>query len=178
VDKFPMFFAPDAVVTFTFIDPGLGSIDSFMTHLRAYASLFEALAEVRFIYASTRLTHFEAARKAFLALVNRTSRKDPGEEILHYFRLRKLRDMKRYELLSNDDLESLNQYTERFQRHSCQERYPDWRDNQLSNDAVRSEYRDLTPPKQVRFGTVLVDGQAALFEAKPKRHLASQVQVT
>ena len=182
VDKFPMFFTSESaftsVVTFTFIDPGLGSIDSFKTHLLAYGSLFGALAEVRFIYVATRSTHFEAARKAFFAAVNQTSRKDPGDEILNYFRLRKLWEMKKYELLPDHDLLSLNQYTKRFQNHSCHERFPAWRDGQISNDAVRSEYRDLTPPKQVRFEMVQVDGQAALFEAKPKRHLDSQVQTT
>jgi hypothetical protein len=86
--------------------------------------------------------------------------------------------MKKYELLPDDDLLSLNQYTKRFQNHSCHERYPAWRDGQISNDAVRSEYRDLTPPRKVRFETVQVDGQAALFEAKPKRHLDSQVRTT
>jgi hypothetical protein len=56
VDKFPMFLSSGAlsspVVTFTFVDPGLGIVDSFKTHLLAYGSLFEALSEVRIVYIS------------------------------------------------------------------------------------------------------------------------------
>ena len=69
-----------------------------------------------------RSTHFEAARKAFFAFVNQTGRKDSSDEVLDYFRLRKLRKIKKYGLLSNDDLLSLNQYTKRFQNYSCHER--------------------------------------------------------
>jgi hypothetical protein len=48
VDKFPMFFAPDfpdpAVVTFSFVDPGLLSLATFDSHLFHYLSLFGAVA--------------------------------------------------------------------------------------------------------------------------------------
>src|SRR5436853_2333925 len=91
VDKFPMFLCSGSfsspVVTFTFVDPGLGILDSFKTHLLAYASLFEALPEVRLVYVSPRRTQFEMARKAFLATASRPPKKDPGEEILPYLRV-------------------------------------------------------------------------------------------
>ena len=58
VDKFPLFLCSGSfsspVVTFTFVDPGLGILDSFKTHLLAYGSLFEALSEVRLVYVSPR----------------------------------------------------------------------------------------------------------------------------
>src|SRR5882724_6370583 len=51
VDKFPLFFASESslptVATFSFIDPGLLSLDSFETHLLAYATLFSALPKLR-----------------------------------------------------------------------------------------------------------------------------------
>jgi hypothetical protein len=43
VDKFPMFYNPGvplpSVMTFSFIDPGCESIDSFRTYLNAYLTL-------------------------------------------------------------------------------------------------------------------------------------------
>jgi len=100
VDKFPMFFSSGSfsppVVTFTFVDPGLGILDSFKTHLLAYGSLFEALSEVRLVYVSPRPTLFEAARKTFLATEGRPPKKDPGDEILRYFRLQKLWDERKH----------------------------------------------------------------------------------
>ena len=170
VDKFPMFFCPDSsVVNFTFIDPGWQNLASFENHLFAYSSLLGAIQEVRLTYVATRPTRFEAARKIFLSMVDRPPKTDPGEEILHYFRLRKAWEAKQYALFSNDDIELLNKFTQRFGKHPCQERYPAWRDEQVSSDMVRSQFRDLAPQRKVTFEPELVDGQAALFEAKPNR---------
>ena len=48
VDKFPLFLAPPLpgtppVVTFSYVDSGLGSISGFLTHLAAYQPLFRQL---------------------------------------------------------------------------------------------------------------------------------------
>ena len=184
LDNFPTFLSPGSssppVVTFTFVDPGLVSLESFTTHLIAYTNLFEALPEVRLVYIAARSTHFEAARKVFLATAGRPPKKDPGEEILRYFRLRKLwSDERKYGKLMNDDIAFLNLSEKHYARHRCQERYPSWRDGQLSDDFVRSEFRDLAPKRKVIFESELVDGQAALFEPTPKRKqaLAGQVEV-
>src|SRR6185437_9203090 len=53
VDKYPLFFDPSGsppVVTFSFVDPGLGSIKAFSTHLDAYALLFPEVPAFRFLY--------------------------------------------------------------------------------------------------------------------------------
>src|SRR5256885_3379236 len=75
VDKFPMFLCSGSftspVVTFTFVDPGLGILDSFKTHLLAYGSLFEALSEVRLGYIFPRPTQFQVDRKKFFAAAAR-----------------------------------------------------------------------------------------------------------
>src|SRR5207249_8397726 len=92
------------VVTFTFVDPGLGILDSFKTHLLAYGSLFEALPEVRLVYISPRPTQFEIARKTFLATAGRPPKKDPSDEILRYFRLQKRSEEHTSELQSRFDL--------------------------------------------------------------------------
>ncbi len=53
VDKFPMFYNPAAslspVVTFSFIDPGFESMDSFRTHLDTYLTLFTKLPQLLFM---------------------------------------------------------------------------------------------------------------------------------
>jgi hypothetical protein len=173
VDKFPMFLSSGSfsspVVTFTFVDPGLGILDSFKTHLLAYGSLFEALPEVRLVYISPRPTQFEAARKTFLATAGRPPKKDPGEEILRYFQLQKLWDERKYGKLTTDDIEFLHLSDKRYARHRCQRLYPSWRDGIVSDDFVRSEIQDLAPQRKVIFESELVDGQTGLFEATPKR---------
>ncbi|MGH7743830.1 MAG: hypothetical protein ACREQ5_03290 [Candidatus Dormibacteria bacterium] len=181
VDRFPMFFRPDsctppAAVNFTFIDPGWETLASFESHILAYGSLFGVLPNVCMRYVATRPTHFETARKTFLALVDRAPKIDPGEEILRYFRLRKAWELKKYALFSNDDIEHLNEFTQRFGKHPCQERYPAWRDAQVSDGMVRNQFRDLAPQRKASFETELVDGQATLFETNPKRRTRSETE--
>jgi len=177
VDKFPMFFRPDSpVVNFTFIDPGWENVASFENHLFAYSGLFRELQDVHLTYVATRSTRFEAARKMFLSIVDRPPKVDAGEEVLRYFRLRQAWEAKKYALFSNDDIERLNELTQRFGKHPCQERYPAWRDGQVSSDMVRSQFRDLAPQRRVTFNAELVDGQAALFEAKPTRKPHSETE--
>jgi hypothetical protein len=69
VDKFPMFYNPavslSPAVTFSFIDPGFESMDSFRTHLDAYLTLLTKLSQLRFYYVATRDTNFELAKKLF-----------------------------------------------------------------------------------------------------------------
>jgi hypothetical protein len=174
VDKFPMFLSSSSlsspVVTFTFVDPGLGILDSFKTHLLAYGSLFEALLEVRLVYISPRPTQFEVARKAFLAAAGRPPKKDPGDEILRYFLLQKLWDERKHGKLTTDDMEFLHLSDKRYARHRCQRLYPSWRAGIVSDDYVRSETQDLAPQRKVIFESELVDGQIGLFEATPKRN--------
>jgi hypothetical protein len=173
VDKFPMFFSSGTfsspVATFTFVDPGLGILDSFRTHLLTYGSLFEALSEVRLVYVSPRPTQFEVARKIFLAAASRPPKKDPGDEILRYFRLQKLWDERNYGKLTTNEIEFLNLSDKRYARHRCQRLYPSWREGIVSDDYVRSEIQDLTPQRKVIFESELVDGQIGLFEATPNR---------
>ena len=170
VDKFPMFFQLHSpVVNFTFVDPGWENLKSFENHLFAYGSLFRVLQDVRFTYIATRPRRFEAARKMFLSMVEQVPKSNPGDEVLGYFRLRKAWEAKKYGLFSNDDIELLNKFTQQFAKHPCQDRYAAWRHGEVSNDFIQNLCRDLTPARQVGFQTELVDGQAALFEAKPRK---------
>src|SRR6185437_15936017 len=170
VDKFPMFFEPRSpVVNFTFIDLGWENLKSFENHLFVYGSLFRVLQDVRLTYMATRCRRFEAGQKMFFSMVEQVPKIDPGDEVLRYFRLRKAWEAKKYELFSNDDIELLNKFTQQFAKHPCVEHYPAWRDDEVSDDFIRSLCRDLTPAREVRFQTELLDGQAALFEAKPRR---------
>src|SRR3984893_271581 len=89
VDKFPMFFVPEASVpavgTFSFVDPGLLSLASFETHLLAYGELFSVVPQLNFVYIATRPTHFETARRLCLAMAPCSLNPDPGVEGLRYF---------------------------------------------------------------------------------------------
>ena len=118
VDKFPMYYNPAAslapVVTFSFIDPGFESMDSFRTHLDAYLNLFTKLQSLNFRYIATRDTNFERAKKVFHGTFQRLWNPDGPSGLLHYFHTRRTWDEKNYGKLSNDDIAFINEGKERF----------------------------------------------------------------
>lgn len=179
VDKFPMFFRPNSlpppVVTFTFIDPGHATLNNFDSHLLTYAGFFRTLSTVQLVYVATRPRHFQTAREMFLARVDRPPDVDPGEEVLDYFRIRKYWETKQYDKFSNADVLRLHNYIQKFAGQIYQDRYPAWRDGQVSDGMISCYFRDLAPQRRVTFDAELVDGQAALFE--PKRHSRSTANI-
>ena len=171
VDKFPLFFAPESsssppVVTFSFVDPGLLSLASFETHLFAYSSLFSAVPQVNFVYIATSPQHFAAARESFLAMAPRTLNPDPGVEGLRYFHYRHMWETKQYARLNVEQIEFLNEAKKRFNDALTDIRYEQWLKGEIAAGEVSEEFRRLAPRREVSFGTELVDGQTALFEAR------------
>ena len=171
VDKFPMYYNPAAslppVVTFSFIDPGFESMDSFRTHLDAYLNLFTKLQSLNFRYIATRDTNFERAKKVFHGTFQRLWNPDGPSGLLRYFRTRRTWDEKNYGKLSNDDIAFINEGKERFGSPELENLYRRWRAGEITENAVRSDSLKFRTPSQVSFIFSTVNGQAALFERHP-----------
>jgi len=173
VDKFPMFYNPSVslppVVTLSFIDPGFESMESFRTHLDAYMTLFTKLSQVRLYYIATRDTNFERAKKLFHETFQRHWDPDSPFGLLQYFRTRRLWDEKQFAKLSNRDIEFLNVSQERFGNPGIEDLYKKWHASTITENAVRSESAKHRQPSQAALISVIVNGQAALFERHPHR---------
>jgi len=179
VDKFPMFYNPAAslphVPTFSFVDPGFESMDSFKTHLDAYLTLFAKLPELRFYYIATRDTNFERAKKLFMGTFERLWNPETPSGLFQYFRTRRTWDEKNYSKLGPKDMLFLNDAQERFGNAGIEELYQKWRNGQITENVVRTESHKFLTPSQVAFVSTTVNGQAALFERHP--HQAVSVPV-
>ena len=170
VDKFPMFLVPRSsspVVSFSFVDPGLGSLDSFHTHLQAYFPLFCQLSNLRFHYIATRDTFHERAKQAFLGLFDRHWNPDGPRGLVDYFCLQKKADAGKLHELSGADLVALGEGKAKFNRSDIADLYQRWRAGRVHFDQVRKEYETLRKPQSVAFVFSLVNGQVALFERHP-----------
>ena len=171
VDKFPMYYNPVAsvspVVTFSFIDPGFESMDSFRTHLDAYLNLFTKLQSLNFRYIATRDTNFERAKKVFHGTFQKLWNPDGASGLLHYFRTRRTWDDKEYSKLSNDDIAFINDGKERFGSPELENLYRRWRAGEIAENAVRSDSLKFRTPSQVSIIFSTVNGQTALFERHP-----------
>ena len=155
------------VMTFSFIDPGFESMDSFKTHLEAYLTFFTKLSQLRFYYVATRDTNFERAKKLFHGTFQRLWNPAGPRGLFDYFRTRRTWDEKSYGKLSNDDILFMNQGKERFGNSGIENLYQRWRAGEITENTVRSESVKFQMPSQVTFISAIVNGQAALFERHP-----------
>src|SRR6516165_5159708 len=160
VDKYPLFFdASDAssspVVTFSYVDPGYAGIAGFANHLNAYIPLLRSLPRFRFLYIANSAANFKRAEECFSALVRAPFRADVSTEVLRYFQLRKAWEMKRYGLFSNDEIAWLNDATRRFQGECFEGLYTAWLSGSAGDDAIRREFTQVNPAKQVQFAKYL-----------------------
>ncbi len=170
VDKFPMFLIPNSfspVVSFSFVDPGLGSLDSLHTHLQAYFPLFCQLSKLRFHYVATRETYQQRAKQAFLGLFDRHWNPDSPGGLVDYFCMQKKADTGELRELSAADLVVLGEGKAKFNRAGIVDLYQRWRAGQVNFDQVRKEYESLRSPQTVTFIFTPVNGQVALFEHHP-----------
>jgi hypothetical protein len=171
VDKFPVYYNPAAslspVVTFSFIDPGFESMDSFRTHMDAYLNLFMKLQSLNFHYIATRDTNFERANTVFHGTFQRLWDPDARSGLLHYFHTRRTWDEKNYSKLSKVDVAFINDGKERFGSPELENLYRRWRAGEITENAVRSDSLKFRTPSQVSIIFSTVNGQVALFQ----RHL-------
>ena len=171
VDKFPMFYnsgiSLPPVMTFSFIDPGFESMDSFRTHLDAYLTLFTKLSHLRFYYVATRDANFERAKKLFHGRFQKLWNPAAPRGLFDYFRTRRTWDEKNYGKLSEHDVLFMNQGKERFGNPGIENLYQRWRTGEITENTVRSESVKFQMPSQVTFICATVNGQAALFERHP-----------
>jgi hypothetical protein len=168
VDKFPLFLdrtppsspsspsSSSPVVAFSYVDPGQASLAGFANHLHAYLPLLRQLESFAFLYIAISRVHFVSAEGCFAALVRSPLEADVSSEILHYFRLRKAWDLKQYGSLSATDIEWLKEASRRFHGERFESFYRAWTSGALTEKALRCEFEQMRPHRNVSFRTCLV----------------------
>jgi hypothetical protein len=130
-DKFPLFLertpaslAPE--VTLSYVDRGQAHLDGFARHLNAYTPLFRHLPAFRFLYIASSTVHFARAQQCFSTLVEAPRQQAFPKELERYFRLRTAWDGKQYGTLSSDDIEWLDQASQRLGDARVENLYAVW----------------------------------------------------
>jgi hypothetical protein len=156
------------VVAFSYVDAGQASLAGFANHLHAYLPLLRQLQSFAFLYIATSRVHFVPAEGCFASLVRSPLEADVSSEILHYFRLRKAWELKQYGSLSATDIEWLKEASYRFHGERFESFYRAWTSGALTEKALRSEFEQLRPHRNVSFRTCLVEatrfGKKSLVE--------------
>jgi hypothetical protein len=153
VDKFPIFLdsASDStqpILTFTFIDPGFENVRGFRLHLEAYSTFLKRLPCFAFVYACPSTRTFHPAQCAFDNLIA-PRLTQLVRRVVRYFRLRAAWEAKRYESLSNADLEFLNQARTRYAGHGFESVFANWNAGRLGTRELVLALEKLLVDKQV-----------------------------
>ncbi len=178
VDKFPLFLdsqpAGQPLLTLTYIDPGFGNLSAFRTHLQAYSTLLSRLPRFAFLFASPNTHLFPKAKRLFTQQIGQKPA-DLSARVARYFRLRSAWDGKRYEALSNDDLEFLNDAKRAFSGEFFESMYEEWQSGTVQENALVARLEGRAAPKQeIAFKTCLLPrdyssfGQNSRFYGKPR----------
>ena len=161
VDKYPLFLdSSDSVVTFSFVDPGYGTLKAFTTHLDAYRELLYQLSTWRFFYISSSQANLAKAQDYFSKRFRPALSNDIPGEVVNYFRLRKAWDLQNYRLFSNQELQELNVAAGRFQGERIEALYSAWSANRLGADTIAREFGHMEPDPKVSFLPYLVNGDS------------------
>ena len=175
VDKFPLFLAPSSpdfppVVTLSYVDSGVVTLSSFVTHLGAYQSLFRQLPSFRFLYIAPTAAQFGKAKQRFDALVKRPLESDMSTEVLRYFAVRQRFEKREYLVPVTEDFEFLNDARSRFHGDRFERLYRAWLAGTLSEKELRQEFCQAEPHRRIFFETCLVaEHNSHLSEAERKR---------
>jgi hypothetical protein len=161
VDKFPLFLSPPVpgsprVVTLSFVDAGVGTLSTFVTHLYAYQSLFSHLETFRFLYIAAKEAHFQRAKDRFHTLVKQPLESGVSGDVMRYFQIRKKWDNREYVVPNTADFEFLSSARCRFRGEPFEGLYLRWLRGDTNEPELRVEFARQAPPHNVFLDTYLV----------------------
>lgn len=175
VDKFPLFLAPASgsssspVLTFTYVDAGADSLDSFLTHLCAYQPLFRELREFRFVFISAAPTNFGRARAKFRSLVIAPFEVSALGDVIRYFQVRKAWENREYVTPVASDLEFLRTSMERYQGEHFEKLFQSWKAGKLTEKDMALEATPKHSDRNISFDTYLVRERGLSPMKRPSR---------
>jgi hypothetical protein len=154
VDNFPMFLASSSpVVTFTYLHDGANGFSDFVHHLETYLPLFRQLSEFRLLYLSRGDSYFARATEIFDSVVRIPLESDIADDLLRYFRVRKLWNERRYAEVTDAELIFRNQARTRFKGEIFDGLYHGWCMGLVSAAAIRERLGTNDRPHSIAFRT-------------------------
>jgi hypothetical protein len=157
VDNFPMFLtSPSSVVTFSYVHDDTPGFSGFVHHLETYLPLFRQLSEFQMLYVSRTDLHFARAKEIFDSLIKIPLESDIAEDLLRYFRVRRMWEQKQYAEVSDAELIFRNQARSRFQGRTFEGLYQNWKYGKVTAAAIEKKFPRNDRSRAVRFDTYLL----------------------
>jgi hypothetical protein len=164
VDRFPMFvnsLSSPPVPTFTYVNAGAVTLESFGTHLRAYLGLFQALPDLEFTYLAPTPRLFQGAESMFHQVVQGRHSPTNAISVVDYFRVRKAWDAK--ERVASADVVLLKEAQARYASPKFEELYEKWRQGVITNAEVMRSAEHGWPSGKVLFRAMVCGSSLTVF---------------
>lgn len=154
IDNHPMFLSSSSpVVTFTYLHDGASGFSDFVHYLETYLPLFRQLSELRVLYLSRNDSYFARATEIFDSVVRIPLESDIADDLLRYFRVRKLWNERHYAEVTDAELIFRNQARTRFKGEIFDGLYRGWRMGLVSAEAIRERLGTNDRSHSIAFGT-------------------------
>lgn len=176
VDGFPMFVdgrSSPPVVTFTFVEAGAVSLESFATHMRSYLRLFHALPKLELVYLAPTPRLFHRAEAEFYRLLYGASHRTQSANPLNYFRVRKAWEAK--ERVASADVVLLKEAQVRYAARPFEDLYEKWRKGAIDDTEVTRGLEQCRPSTKTIFRTMICGSSLNVF-ADPRGKSAESCQ--
>jgi hypothetical protein len=178
-ENFPMFLSQDGdstIVTFTYIEDDIRSLQTFTSFVQRYRPLFEALGDgFKVIFVSNSTQSFQFAHETFVRSLSATQRGRECQQLARFFRLRRMAEEKRFRELAHKDVIDWQRGLKLYSDAEHESQYRSWKQ---TGKLLESEAQILAGNPGQQFETFLAVpnvvrlGASAIFEtAQPTAQL-------
>jgi len=172
-EHFPIFLSQDGdstVMSFTYIEDDIRSLQTFTSFVQRYRPLFEALGDsFKFIFVSNSTQSFQFARDIFVRSLSAAQRGREKQQLAKFFWLRRMAEEKRFKELAHRDVIDWQQGLKLYSGPEHESQYQSWKgtgklpesDPQIFAGNPGQQFETfLAVPNVVRLGASAVSGTA------------------
>lgn len=172
VDRFPIYLSPDPsgpkpslIPTFVYCDPAPRTLMHFITHVRNYEHFLRRLPGFALIYAAPTPTKFKRAERFFRGLFEESSAAN-DRSVARYFKLRRLWDEEKHELLTRADRDFLRYGNQRYRDQFWEAAYQKWAAGDPNSQCLEAILRAQQEGPKWSFRTHLLPHEHNIFAAE------------
>ena len=144
VDRFPIYLFPNSkgssarpTPVFVYCDSAPRSLLHFITHLRNFEHFLRRLPSFELVYAAPTATKFERAERFFRDMFDQSSAAN-SRSLVRYFRLRRLWEEEKHDLLTRADRDFLRRGNQRYRDQFWESVYRKWTTGDLANQSMEA----------------------------------------
>jgi hypothetical protein len=169
VDRFPIYLSstskdssPQPTPVFVYCDSAPRSLLYFITYLRNYEHFLRRLSSFEIVYAAPSATKFERAERFFRGMFEESSATN-ARSIARYFRLRRLWEEEKHDLLTRADRDFLRHGNQRYRDQFWESEYRKWADGSPGSISLDAMLGSRATASNWTFRTYLLPHQHQIF---------------